>query len=194
MPYQIIVDTPDKLTGLTDVIFSVFDSAGTEVTGSPFAAVELGAKGVYTASWTPLTGGDFIIEVSSISEGISDVSGSVSIELVSNATLQADIAALQNLSASDVWDAASRTLTDKEGYSLDSAEYTAIADAVQAAIINEGDGQAVIDAIVAAIGNANIDELVLVSAIRADLEREGGILNQILDASSSSNIKFRIIN
>jgi hypothetical protein len=56
----------------------------------------------------------------------------------------------------------------------------AIAVAVEAAIINEGDGQQVIDAIVTAIGNTNVDTGVLVGLIRADLERAGGVMDQIL--------------
>jgi hypothetical protein len=84
--------------------------------------------------------------------------------------------------ASAVWAAA-----DKTGYSLTSAERTAIAAAVEASILNEGDGQAVLNAIVAAIGNSNVDQIALVAAIRADLERTGGKLIN-LDASVSSRL------
>ena len=61
-------------------------------------------------------------------------------------------------SAADVWGVASRTLTaiDKTGYSLTVAERTAIATATEAALINEGDGQPLIDAIVSLI-NTNLD-------------------------------------
>jgi hypothetical protein len=52
----------------------------------------------------------------------------------------------------------------------------AIATAVQAGILDEDDGQAILDAIVTAIGNSNVDEVALVAAIRADLERNGGTL------------------
>lgn len=58
---------------------------------------------------------------------------------------------------------------DKAGYSLTEAERSAIADAVQAAILDENDGQAILNAIV----NQNIDQVALVAAIRADLERSG---------------------
>jgi hypothetical protein len=84
--------------------------------------------------------------------------------------------------ASAVWAAA-----DKTGYSLTSAERTAIAAAVEASILNEGDGQAVLNAIVAAIGNSNVDQIALVAAIRADLERTGGKLIN-LDATISSRL------
>jgi hypothetical protein len=78
-----------------------------------------------------------------------------------------------------VWAAA-----DKTGYSLTEAERTAIATAVQAGILNENDGQAILNAIVNAIGNQNIDQVALVAAIRADLERSGGTLATRLAASA----------
>ncbi len=65
---------------------------------------------------------------------------------------------------------------DRTGYSLTSAERSAIATAVEQSILNESDGQAILNAIVGAIGNQNIDQVALVAAIRADLERTGGTL------------------
>ncbi len=192
--YPIIVDTPDTITGLTDVSFAVSDTLGNPVAGSPFAAVEISNKGVYTATWTPASSGDYVVEVSSPSQGISEVSSAVRIDPVSNQQLSNEIAALENLNASQVWSAASRTLTDKEGFSLSADERTNIANAVQQVIIDEGDGGQVIDAIVQAIGNANIDEIAFVAAVTANLERDGGVLSQILAASSSSNVTFRVIN
>jgi ABC-type thiamin/hydroxymethylpyrimidine transport system permease subunit len=70
-----------------------------------------------------------------------------------------------------------QVVVDKTGYALTVGERNAIASAVEAAILNELDGQAVIDAIVLAIGNSNVDELALVAAIRSDLERVGGKLD-----------------
>lgn len=58
-----------------------------------------------------------------------------------------------------------------------------IAEAVQAGILDDDDGQAILDAIVTAIGNSNVDEVALVAAIRADLEREGGTLDTRLAAA-----------
>lgn len=78
--------------------------------------------------------------------------------------------------ASAVWAASSRTITDKAGFSLTEAERTAISTAVQAGILNEGDGQLVLNAIVGAIGNINVNEVALIAAIRADIERSGGVL------------------
>jgi hypothetical protein len=80
-----------------------------------------------------------------------------------------------------VWAAA-----DKTGYSLTSAERTAIAAAVESSILNEADGQAVLNAIVGAIGNQNLSEVSLVAAVRADLERNGGKLDNIPTTSAPS--------
>lgn len=66
--------------------------------------------------------------------------------------------------ASQVW-----AVADKTGYSLTTAERSAIAAAVEASILNEGDGQAILNAIVTAIGNSNVDQVALVAAIRSDI-------------------------
>jgi hypothetical protein len=71
-----------------------------------------------------------------------------------------------------------QVVSDKTGYALTTAERTAIANAVQAAILDENDGQAILAAIVAAIGNQNISQVALVAAIRTDLERAGGKLDE----------------
>jgi hypothetical protein len=82
---------------------------------------------------------------------------------------------------SAVWAAA-----DKTGYSLTSAERTAIAASVEGSLLNEADGQAVLNAIVGAIGNQNLSEVSLVAAVRADLERTGGKLDSIPTSSAPS--------
>jgi hypothetical protein len=74
-------------------------------------------------------------------------------------------------------DAIAKVVSDKTGYELTSTERTNIAAVVEAALINDGDGQALINAIVASIGNQNIDEVLLIAAIRADIERAGGLLD-----------------
>lgn len=72
-----------------------------------------------------------------------------------------------------------KLVEDKTGYALTSGERTAIAVAVESAILNEADGKAILNAIIWAIGNQNIDEIALVWAIRADIERTGGMLDII---------------
>ena len=61
----------------------------------------------------------------------------------------------------------------------------AIAVEVESHLLNEGDSQMLINAIVAAIGNVNMDEVALVAAIRADLERSGGNLNTLISRLTS---------
>jgi hypothetical protein len=75
---------------------------------------------------------------------------------------------------------------------LASADYTTppttaqISAAVEGSLLNEGDGQAVLNALVGAIGNQNVDEIALVAAIRSDLERSGGKLDSIPTAAAPS--------
>ncbi|MFZ9964836.1 MAG: hypothetical protein ACO3GO_06470, partial [Terrimicrobiaceae bacterium] len=75
---------------------------------------------------------------------------------------------------------------------LASADYTTppttaqIATAVEGSLLDENDGQAVLNAIVGAIGNQNVDEIALVAAIRSDLERTGGKLDSIPTDSAPS--------
>jgi hypothetical protein len=71
-------------------------------------------------------------------------------------------------------EAVAKAVDDKAGYALTTAERAAVATEVEAALLNDGDGQQLINAIVNAIGNQNVDEIALVAAIRADIERAGG--------------------
>lgn len=80
---------------------------------------------------------------------------------------------------SDAIDVLKLLVEDKTGYSLTTEQVEAIAVAVESHLLDEGDSQKLIEAIVGAIGNANIDETVLVAAIRSDLERVGGKLDAI---------------
>lgn len=84
-----------------------------------------------------------------------------------------------------------QVVSDKTGYALTSGERTAIAAAVEAALLNDGDGQALINAIVTAIGNVNIDQVLLVAAIRADIERAGGMLEGKASQATASAIKAK---
>ena len=61
-----------------------------------------------------------------------------------------------------------------------------IATAVEGSLLNEADGQAVLNAIVGAIGNTNLSELSLVAAVRADLERVGGKIDSIPAAPTAA--------
>jgi hypothetical protein len=61
-----------------------------------------------------------------------------------------------------------------------------ISAAVEGSLLNEGDGQAVLNALVGAIGNQNLSEVSLVAAVRADLERVGGKIDSIPTDSAPS--------
>jgi len=76
---------------------------------------------------------------------------------------------------------------------LASADYTTppttaqISAAVEGSLLNEADGQQVLNALVGAIGNSNVDQVALVAAIRSDLERTGGKIDSIpTDAAPSA--------
>jgi hypothetical protein len=62
-----------------------------------------------------------------------------------------------------------------------------IATAVEGSLLNEADGQAVLNAIVGAIGNTNISEVALVAAIRTDIERAGGKLDSVPTAAANAS-------
>jgi hypothetical protein len=66
-----------------------------------------------------------------------------------------------------------------DAMTLTTGERTAIAVEVEGHLLDEGDSQMLINAIVTAIGNTNLDEASVVAAIRADLERTGGTLKLI---------------
>jgi hypothetical protein len=61
-----------------------------------------------------------------------------------------------------------------------------ISAAVEGSLLDENDGQAVLNAIVGAIGNTNLSEVSLVAAVRADLERTGGKIDSIPTSSAPS--------
>ncbi|RYX80052.1 hypothetical protein EON83_30260 [bacterium] len=71
----------------------------------------------------------------------------------------------------DIWNYATR--------SLSSADKEDIAVRVESHLLDEGDSQMLINAIVGAIGNTNINQTALVAAIRSDIERGGGTLATI---------------
>lgn len=64
-----------------------------------------------------------------------------------------------------------------DAMALTSGERSTLAAVIEAALLADGDGQAFVNAIVAAIGNTNVDQAVLIAAIRADIERAGGMLS-----------------
>lgn len=77
------------------------------------------------------------------------------------------------------WDGTAEVLPATPGaaMALTSGERTTLSAQIEAALLADGDGQAFVNAIVAAIGNVNVNQAVFVAAIRADLERTGGLLD-----------------
>lgn len=67
-----------------------------------------------------------------------------------------------------------------DAMALTPAERESTAVVLEGHLLDEGDGQLLINAMVGAIGNTNIDQAVLIAAMRADLERTGGNLHTLL--------------
>ena len=100
-------------------------------------------------------------------------------------------------SAADVWAVTTRTLTtiDKTGYSLTPSERTEIATAVEVAIINEGDANQVIDAILQ-VFNSNLDlpalELqAIATQVRTELTTELARLDVAVSSVALSDTDIR---
>lgn len=91
--------------------------------------------------------------------------------------LDASVSSRSSHSAANVWEVGARTITggtittndDKTGYALTSTEREAVAVVMESHLLDEDDGQMLVNAIVGAIGNTNVDQAAMVAAIRADL-------------------------
>ncbi len=90
--------------------------------------------------------------------------------------------------ATAVWTATTRSLN--VDVTLGSSEITEIANAVQVAIINETDGQQVIDAIVQAIGNENITASAIASQVRTELSAELARIDVSISSRASQGSVF----
>jgi hypothetical protein len=191
-------------TGLT-VTADVYSPSGTQIVTAASATAIGGGLYGYTLSTNNSSEGEYAaifkttdstVDAQHIPSlwvlgraGVENLDSTVSSRLSPSGTL-ATVTNLTNAPsvpsasaiATAVWAAA-----DKTGYSLTSAERTAIATAVESSILNESDGQQILNAIVGAIGNQNVDQIALVAAIRSDLERNGGKLIN-LDATVSSRL------
>lgn len=150
----------------------------------------------YTAPTSAPTVSQIRTEMDSNSTKLSNLDATVSSRLASAGYTAPDNAGVAAIKAktdqlaftSGNVNSIAQVVSDKTGYALTSGEKTAIATAVEAALINDGDGQALINAIVTSIGNQNIDQVVLVAAIRADIERVGGMLTGKASQSSVNAI------
>jgi hypothetical protein len=125
------------------------------------------AASVATAVRTELT------EISNLDASISSRLASASYTAPSNSDISAIKSKTDNLPASPA--AVSDIPTTAQ-----------IATAVEGSLLNENDGQAVLNALVGAIGNQNLSEVSLVAAIRSDLERTGGKIDSLPTAAAPS--------
>lgn len=81
-PYTLVYETDSDQTGLTDVLFTVFDPTDTQVAGSPFTGSELASTAVYKAVFTPDQTGTYVVLVNSASSSPSIVNKAGAIEVV----------------------------------------------------------------------------------------------------------------
>lgn len=153
-------------------------------------SVELGRIDASVSSRSTLTTGDLpsVPSAASVATAVrteltelSNLDASVSSRLASasyTAPANSDITAIK--SKTDNLPASPAAVSDIPTTAQISA-------AVEGSLLNEGDGQAVLNAIVGAIGNQNLSEVSLVAAIRSDLERVGGKIDSIpTDAAPSA--------
>lgn len=170
----------------------VNDIAGNAITAASIAANALDGKGNWNIGKTGYN-------VSSIDAGVINATSAPALDtnvgsrmatFTYTAPNNTSIAAIKAqtdqlaFTGSNV-NAVAWSVTDKTGYSLTPAEREAIAVIVESHLLNEGDSQLLINAIATAIGNQNIDQIALVAAIRADLERTGGKLINLDDTVSN---------
>jgi hypothetical protein len=142
------------------------------------------AGSAYTAPSTPPTAAAVASAVRTELTEISNLDASVSSRLAAasyTAPANSDITAIKSKTDS---------LPASPAAVADIPTTAQIATAVEGSLLNEADGQAVLNAIVGAIGNTNLSEVSLVAAVRADLERTGGKLDSIptISAPSASTV------
>jgi hypothetical protein len=195
-----------KKLGSNVAVFNFCDTAGAKTLIDATANAAMPAatdvrNGVSYASGA-LTGSAFIPLASSVASGVP-VDASVGSAVLTAAAIRAELAvelARIDAAVSSAGNAPTvvqiRTEMDSNSTKLAnldatvssrlaSSAYSAapttaqIATAVEGSLLNEADGQAVLNAIVGAIGNTNLSEVSLVAAVRADLERNGGKLDSI---------------
>ena len=155
-----------ELTELSNLDASVSSRLASAAYTAPTSAPT--AAAVASAVRTELT------EISNLDASVSSRLASASYTAPANSDISAIKSKTDNLPASPA--AVSDIPTTAQ-----------IATAVEGSLLNEGDGQAVLNALVGAIGNQNVDEIALVAAIRSDLERSGGKLDSIpTDAAPSA--------
>ena len=168
--------------------------------GSPISLTEIGTSAVYSGHMTG-SAGTYLLAFHDGTEnvGVGSIVWSGTAEVPVSTLTTGDLPSVP--SVTDIrteLDANSTKLANLDATvssRLAGSAYTApttpptaaeIATAVESSILNEADGQAVLNAIVGAIGNTNLSEVSLVAAVRADLERNGGKLDSIPTTAAPS--------
>ncbi|MES2571463.1 MAG: hypothetical protein V4710_15590, partial [Verrucomicrobiota bacterium] len=127
---------------------------------------DLTAAAVWGHVTRHLTGGDNIVLTKGTGIlGLNDIAAGAAMTL--DPAQRVKLAALQP-------DYAPSKAGDEMALTAGAIELQAIAN--EGHLINEADGQTIVNAIVGAIGNTNLDQTALVAAFRADFERNGGML------------------
>ena len=183
--------------------------------GSAISLTEVGSSGFYSGNMTGSVGtyqlafrsaGANVGSGSIVWSGSAEVPASTfnaATDAVANVTLCATTTTLTNAPTVPTASAIASQVRTELGTELGridadissrlaSSAYSAapttaqIATAVEGSLLNEADGQAVLNAIVGAIGNTNLSEVSLVAAVRADLERVGGKIDSIPAAPTAA--------
>ena len=163
--------TADNITGMpaaSNVKSGIAYGPSSELTGTFAQTVSPSSADIATAVWE------------AASRTLTTSSGPTAVqirqEMDSNSTKLANLdASISSRLASSAYTAPTTPPTAAQ-----------IATAVEGSLLNEADGQAVLNAIVGAIGNTNLSEVSLVAAVRADLERNGGKLDSIPTTAAPS--------
>jgi hypothetical protein len=174
VPCQVVADLPGAtVSSVSGAVGSVTGAVGS-VTGN------VGGNVVGTvASVVGNVGGNVVGSVASVTAGVTLAASAITAiwdKLTSALTTTGSIGKL-------LVDKIDATISSRavagDAMALTAGERTATAVVVESHLLDEGDGQMLINAIVGAIGNTNLDQTVLVAAVRADLERVGGALKTI---------------
>ena len=157
---------PAPDSGLT-IIARVYDDAGAQV-GTDVTCTESGTTAIYIGDMPAAAAGVY---------GVRFFDGTT---LKGQGCIEWD-------GAAEINDLSIDTLIDG-GLTLTPAERLAVSTQVEQSILDEADGNAVLNAIVGAIGNTNVDEIALVAAIRADMERAGGAID-LIETKAEADIR-----
>jgi hypothetical protein len=149
--------------------------------GSAISCPETGSSGFYSGNMTGTAG---TYQVAFISASANVGSGNIvwdgSAEVASSAPTVVQIRTEMDANSTKLANLDTTVSSRLASSAYSAAPTTAqIATAVEGSLLNEADGQAVLNAIVGAIGNTNLSEVSIVAAVRADLERVGGKIDSI---------------